>query len=116
MTTLVSSESPSCCNTWSSRSKSAVGIRDGVERGRAVDAGIVDVRAVALVVLRAVGIARPEDEHERLAAPLEFRQDDLCRDVGEIVLLRAIAHLRAGGAVGSARRRLRFQAGLCQCL
>ena len=56
-----------------------VGVPDGGERGRAVDAGHQPAEAVALVVLRAVGIARPEHQQERLAALLEQRQHDLGR-------------------------------------
>ena len=37
-----------------------VGVTDGGERGRAVDAGHERIEAVALEVLGAVGIARPE--------------------------------------------------------
>ncbi len=72
-----------------------VGILDGGERGRAVDAGRQGVEAVAGIVLGAVGIARPEHQHERFAARLEHRQHDLAGDVGEISLLVGIRNQRA---------------------
>ena len=72
-----------------------VGVLDGGERGRAVDAGRYGVEAVALIVLAAVRIARPEHQHERLVARLEHRQHHFGRDVGEIGLLRGVGD---GGA------------------
>ena len=94
-----------------------VGVLDRGERGRSVDAGRQLVEAVALIVLRAVRIARPEHQHERLAAGLEHRQHDLGGDVGEIVLLHDIGDRRAGRrgvaglAVVAARRRRERQPG-----
>ena len=67
-----------------------VGVLDAGHRGRAVDAGRDGVEAVAGIVLAAVGIARPEHQHERLVARLEHRQHDLGRDVGHLGLLRDI--------------------------
>ena len=73
--------------------------------------GVTLIEAVALIVLRAVRIARPEHQHERLVARLEHRQHDLGGDVGEIVLLRDIGDRGAGRlevaglAVVAARRR-----------
>ena len=88
-----------------------VGIADRGERGRAVDAGNQRVQAVALIVLGAVGIARPEHQDERLVALLEQRQHGPRRHRGKIILLHHIGGERAGrghvagGAVGAARRR-----------
>ena len=48
-----------------------VRIADGGERSRAVDAGNEAVQAVALIVLAAIGIARPEHQDERLVALFE---------------------------------------------
>ena len=78
------------------------------------------VEAVAGVVLAAVGIARPEHQHERLVARLEHRQHDLAGDVGHIGLLRDVG--RGGArrlgvarlAVVAARRRRQRQIGLGQ--
>ena len=46
-------------------------------------------------MLAAVGIARPEHQHERLVARLEHRQDDLGGDVGHVGLLGDIGARRA---------------------
>ena len=92
-----------------------VGVPDRGERGRAVDAGDQAPEAVALVMLRAVGIARPVDHHERLVARLEHRQHRLDGDVGEVFLLVDVGDRRAGCrvaarlAVVAARRRLQRQ-------
>ena len=67
-----------------------VGVPDGGGGCRSVDAGDERIETVALIVLRAVGIARPEHQHKRLVARLEDRQHDLCRDIDEIVLLRQV--------------------------
>jgi len=48
-------------------------------------------------MLRAVGIARPVDQHERLVPGLEYRQHDLGGDVNEIGLLLNIGDGGAGG-------------------
>ena len=79
-----------------------VGVLDAGHRGRAVDAGRDLVEAVALVMLGAVGIARPEHQHERLVARLEHRQHHLGGDVGEIGLLRDIGD-RGARRLGIAR-------------
>jgi hypothetical protein len=47
-------------------------------------------------VLAAVGIARPEHQHERLVARLEHRQHDLAGDVGHVGLLRTLATVVPG--------------------
>ena len=73
-----------------------VGVLDTGERSRAVDAGRHGVEAVAGVVLATVGVARPEYQHERLAALPEDWQHDFARDVGEIGLLCGIRHQGAG--------------------
>ena len=65
--------------------------------------GVTRVEAVAVIVLAAVGIARPEHQHERLVARLEHRQHHLGGDVGEIGLL---------GDVGDRGARRRGVAGL----
>ncbi len=79
-----------------------VGVLDAGHRGRPVDAGRHGVEAVAGIVLGAIGIARPENQHERLAARLEHRQHDLAGDVGEIGLLRDVGH-RSARRLGVAR-------------
>ena len=73
-----------------------VGVLDAGHRGRSIDAGRDGVEAVAGVVLAAVGIARPEHQHERLVARLEHRQHDLAGDIGQIGLLRDVCRGRAG--------------------
>jgi len=47
-----------------------------------------------LIVLRAVRIARPVDQDERLSVFLEHRQKDLGRGVGEVLLLREVRRFR----------------------
>src|SRR5215471_8240270 len=47
-------------------------------------------------MLRAVGITRPVDQHERLVAGLEYRQHDLGGDVNEVGLLLDIGDGGAG--------------------
>ncbi len=77
--------------------------------------GVTVLRLSPCIVLAAVGIARPEHQHERLVARLEHRQHDLGGDVGEIGLLRDIRHRGArrlgvaGLAVVAARRRRQRQ-------
>ena len=99
-----------------------VRVLDAGHRGRSVDAGRDGVEAVAGVVLAAVGIARPEHQHERLVARLEHRQHDLGCDVGHVGLLRDIGRRGArrlgvaGLAVFAARGRLQRQVGLGQRL
>jgi hypothetical protein len=63
-----------------------------------------------LIVLRAVGVARPEHQKKRLVALLEHGQNDACGHRGEIILLHDVgvgrprrAHI-AGRAVCPARR------------
>ena len=97
-----------------------IGIFDAGERRWAVDARDHGVEAVAGVMLAAVGIARPEHQHEGLAAFLEHRQHDFARNIGEIGLLRGVGHQGAGrpGVAGLAvlatrGRRLR-EIRLCQ--
>ena len=51
-----------------------VDIADRRQRGRPVDAGLHAEEAVALIVLGAVGIARPEHQQEGLVARREHRQ------------------------------------------
>lgn len=51
--------------------------------------------AVTLVVLRAIGIARPEDQHKRLVSRFEHRQYDLRGDIREIFLLYDVGDQRA---------------------
>ena len=97
-----------------------VGILDAGERSRAVDAGRQGVEAVARIVLGAIGIARPEHQHERFFALLEHRQHNLARGVGEIGLLRGIGHQGArrpgvaGLAVVAARGSRERKTGFCQ--
>ncbi len=97
-----------------------VGVPDAGHRGRSVDARRDGVEAVAGIVLAAVGIARPEHQHERLVARLEHRQYDLGRDVGHVGLLRDIRRRGArcfgvaGLAVFPARGRHQGEAGLGQ--
>ena len=88
-----------------------VGVLDRRQRGRAVDAGHQRVEAVALIVLGAVRIARPEHQQERLVALLEHRQHGLRRNGREVILLDDVGDRRAGGghiagnAVGAAAGR-----------
>ena len=90
-------------------------------RCRAVDAGNDLEQTVALIVLAAVGIARPVDHYERLVARLEHRQDHFGRDVGEIVLLRDVRDGRTRRLeitelrIVAARRRRGRKAGRRQC-
>ncbi len=97
-----------------------VGVLDAGERSRAVDAGRQGVEAVAHVVLGAIGIARPEHQHERLGALLEHRQHNLAGNVGEIGLLCRIGHQGArrlgvaGLAVVAARGSRERKTGLGQ--
>ena len=57
--------------------------------------GTMRVEAVALIVLAAVRIARPEHQHEWLVAILEHRQHDFRGHGREIVLLRDIGGERS---------------------
>ena len=97
-----------------------VRVLDAGHRGRPVDAGRDGVEAVAGIVLAAIGIARPEHQHERLVARLEHRQHDFSCDVGHVGLLRNIRRRRArrlgvaGLAVFPARGRRQGKAGLGQ--
>ena len=59
-----------------------IGVPDRGQRGRAVDPRDQPPKAVALVVLRAVGVTRPEHHHERRLALLEPGQHGFRRDVG----------------------------------
>ena len=52
--------------------KIVVGILDRCQRGRAVDARSELIEAVALIVLRPVGIARPEHQYKRLLRALKI--------------------------------------------
>ena len=82
--------------------------------------------AVALIVLRAIRIARPEHQHERLVACLEHWQHHLGGDVGEIFLLHDISHQCARlcevARIGIVARRVlargcnQRQAGCFQCV
>src|SRR5215475_4465133 len=78
-----------------------IGILDRGERGRAIDAGRQLVKAVTLIVLRAVWVARPKDKNERMVACFEERQHDFGRDIDEIVLLHSISHGGAGRCGGA---------------
>ncbi len=97
-----------------------VGVLDRRERGRPVDAGRDLQQAVALVMLGAVRIARPEHQHERLVARFQHRKHGLGGDIGEIFLLLDIGDQGArrlavaGLAVGAARGRGQRQADLGQ--
>jgi hypothetical protein len=97
-----------------------VGVLDAGHRSRPVDPWRDRVEAVAVVVLAAVGIARPEHQHERLVACLQHRQHDLGGGVGHIGLLRDVCHRGAGllgiayVAVITARRCRERQIGLGQ--
>ncbi len=91
-----------------------VGVPDRGERGRTVDAGLQRVRAVALVVLGAVRVARPEHQHEGPVGRLEAREEHVCGDVGEPVLLLHIGDVDAaevGAGVQAAVRGERREAG-----
>ena len=77
------------------------GVADGRQTGRSVDAGLEGIEAVALVMLGAVRIARPEHQHERPVRRLETRQDNVGGDLGEPVLLLDIGHMHAGHVVGA---------------
>ena len=89
-----------------------VGVADRRERGRAIDAGNEAQQAVALIMLRAIGVARPIDENEGLVALLEQWQRRLGRDFDEIILLLDIGGQgprlcrRTRALVGAAPRRL----------
>ncbi len=97
-----------------------VGILDAGQRSGTVDAGRHGVEAVTGVVLAAVGVARPEYQHERFRTFLEHRQHDFTGDVGEIGLLRDIRHHSArrlgvaGFAVVAAGGRRERKIGLGQ--
>lgn len=69
-----------------------VGILDGGQRGRSVDAGNDLQMAVALIVLCTIRIARPQHKHERLVARFEHWQHNLGSDVSEIFLLHNIGN------------------------
>ncbi len=97
-----------------------VGVLDARHRGRAIDARLDLVEAVAGIVLAAIRVARPEHQHERLVARLEHRQHHLGGDVREIGLLRDVGDRRAR-RLGIARlgivaawRRGKRKAGLGQ--
>ena len=81
--------------------KVIVRVPDRGKRGRAVDARDKPSEAVALIVLRAVGIARPEYDDKRLLPFLEQRQHRLRCDVREEVLLLHVGDSRAGDCVGA---------------
>ena len=107
----VVSSSPSSLERGPDSRQVVVGVADGGERGRAVDAGDERIEAVGLEVLGAVGIARPEHQHERLVALLEHGQDRARGHGGEIVLLHDVGDGGAGVvAAGAARRRRERQA------
>ena len=91
-------EKPELAERRAKAGEIVVGIADGGERRRAVDAGHQRIEAVALIMLRAIRIARPEHQRERLVALLEQRQDRPGRHVGEIVLLCNVRRQRAGRA------------------
>ena len=73
-----------------------VGVVNRGLRRRSVDARSEVAQAVALVVLGGVRIARPEDQHERLSALLEFGEDHLGDRVGEELLLTNVGHPGSG--------------------
>src|SRR5207302_10432175 len=67
-----------------------------------VDPRLQRPEAVALVVLRPVGITRPEEQHERLAAiALEQRQNPARRHGREPLLLDDVGRERAGSRPGA---------------
>src|SRR4029078_4623674 len=76
--------------------KVCISITDCRHRGRPIDAGLELPEAVALILLGALGIACPEDNDERLAVGLEFRQHDLRQSVGEECLLFYVCDFRSG--------------------
>jgi len=98
--------------------KVVVGVADRGKRGRAVNSGQQASKAVALVVLRAVRVARPEHHDERLGTAFEQRQDGIGGDGREPVLLLDVGAQcawgaeRAGLGVLSAGRRLQGDIGL----
>ena len=69
-------------------------IAHGGQRGRPIDAGDQAVQAVAVAVLGAVRIERPEDHDERLSRRPEPGQQHLGRHAHEPVLLRHIGAQR----------------------
>ncbi len=92
----VVSAKPNCSKALPDGGKIIVGIADRRHRGRPVDAGLERQEAVALIVLGAIRITRPEDDDERLSVVLEFRQHDFRQSVGEISLLFDVGDLRSG--------------------
>ena len=86
----------------------SIGVLNGGLRRRAVDAGRELIQAVALRVLRVIGIARPVHEHERLCALRKRGQYRLGRRVGEPLLMldirgtRARRRVRPGGLIVAA--------------
>ena len=117
---LVEAERPRSSERFAQLRQIVIGVFDAGERSRSVDAGRHGIKAVAVVVLAAVGVARPEHQHERLVARLEHWQHDLAGDVGEVGLLRGIRHQGArrrgvaGLAIVAARGRRQGQVGFGQ--
>src|SRR6266481_3067590 len=67
-------------------------------------------QTIALIVLRAVRVARPKHQHERLSCGFKHRQYCLRRDVGEVGLLLNVSHI-GSGCFPSPTRALSSRAG-----
>ncbi len=76
-------------------------IADSRQTRRAVDAGAQLIEAIALVMLGAIRIARPEHQNKRLIRRLEAREDHIRGDPSEPVLLIDIGHMHARHIVGA---------------
>ncbi len=70
--------------------KGIVRVPDARFSGWTVDAWCELAKAILLDVLRAVGIAGPEDNDKRLPCVFESRQHDLRRDLEQVLLLRVV--------------------------
>ena len=80
-----------------------IGIANGGARRGTIDAGKQLVRAITLVVLRAVRIARPVEDKKRFQLFLERRQDSLRHHVGEILLLGQVGGQCPGTSIVAAQ-------------
>jgi hypothetical protein len=75
-----------------------VRVSNGGERSGAIDAWHEAVQAIALIVVRAVRVSGPENQHEGSGPLLEQGQDNFCCGAEEIVLLRRVGLQCAGFA------------------
>src|SRR5882724_10681280 len=87
--------------------------------GWSVDTRNQGIQTVSLVMLSAIGIARPVDQDERVATGLESRQNGLGGGVGKILLLSCIRHKRSRSGVVARRlypqRSYQRQTRIRQC-